>query len=153
MILVGIPCSGKSSYTDEIRDHHTEIISRDDLRLRVYGRDYVPTREKEEYITKMFNRELALCLNDSQCNLIILDNTHCKERYINEVLHSYRKVCHIELVFFDISLIHAQIRNILRRIKTGKWIPWEVMKNMHSNYCKLNREKYHEYVVHVRHSL
>ena len=43
----------------------------------------------------------------------------------------------IVVIRFDISLRKAKIRNIFRYLKTGKYIPNEVMNNMYKNYNKL----------------
>lgn len=148
-ILVGIPCSGKSTWLKRVKKEYDAIVSRDAIRLHIYGKDYKPTTDKEEYITFLYNDALNFYLTSVvNVTTIYLDNTHCKEKYINEILNKYKDYYNIKIKFFEIPLWWANIRNIIRRIQTGKWIPFSVMSNMYKNYKKLNKEKYAEYLVH-----
>jgi predicted kinase len=145
-ILVGIPCSGKSTWTKEY-EHEQEfvlgrplyIISRDKYRYLAFGPNYKQNKTDENFITVHSNRMLekyTLLEYD-----IIIDNTHCKQEYIDEVIAKIPEGYEIEIKYFDIPLWKAKIRNILRRIKTGKWIPWKVMEAMYKNYKKLKRNE------------
>jgi len=149
-ILVGIPCAGKSSWLKAIFKKNSigsEVVSRDDLRLHVYGKGYIPNKEREERITNLYNIQLELCIKDPLVTTIYLDNTHCKEKYINEILNKFKDRHDIKIKFFEVPLWYANIRNVIRRIKSGKWIPFSVMSSMFKNYNKLNKEKYVQYLV------
>lgn len=157
VILVGIPCAGKSTYVEKTREkirkvigsaYDFSVISRDNIRLQQFGKDYIPTMKKEEVVTRVFDQFLEADLDDPQIAEIILDNTHCKEKYINEIINRFKHECHIEIRFFDVPLWLAHVRNIYRWIKTRKWIPMRVINDMYRNYNKINREKYAEYMVH-----
>jgi hypothetical protein len=79
--------------------------------------------------------------------VIILDNTHCRESGIDKYLtifrgmHSSKKMS-IYVKFLDIPLWKANLRNIWRRVKTGKWVPFKVMKEKYQSYNKINKDKY-----------
>lgn len=150
-ILVGIPCSGKSSYVkkrmSEFRPDTIVSISRDDLRESFYGKKYKPNKFREQEVTKVFNYELEYYLSSRGTEVVILDNTHCKEKYIDEYINKLGKQFKIKVIFFDIPLWKAQLRNIGRRIKTGKWIPIGIITQMYKNLQKINRSKYNEYMV------
>ena len=77
---------------------------------------------------------------------IYLDNTHCKEKYINEILSKYKDHYNIKIKFFEIPLWWANIRNIVRRIQTGKWIPFLLCLVCSRIINKLNKEKYVQYL-------
>lgn len=145
-ILCGIPCSGKSTYADKQITKNlkldTTVISRDTIRDRVYGLRYKPDFKREQEITIRFNESLAIWLEMPGINKIILDNTHCKEAYIDSIIDKYKGSYNIVITYFDIPLWRAKLRNYIRYIKTGKWIPNDVMNSMYNNYNKINRKKY-----------
>ena len=146
-VLVGIPCSGKSTwaqYQQEIQGGIV-VISRDDIR-KEWWRKYVQNRDNENEVTKIFNNRFKISTDRGVD--IILDNCHCKESYINEWIARKPKDYTLRVIFFDIPLWKANLRNIIRYVGTGKWIPFKVIKNMKSNYDKINRSKY-EYLLHI----
>jgi len=151
-ILVGIPCSGKSSYTNAILSlqkylGENVVLSRDEYRLQYLPKNYKHNSKDEDWITEIYNLDLQNMVAGGNYNLI-LDNTHCKEKYIDEIITKYSKFANIEVIFFDISLTWAYIRNVLRYIKTDKWIPFAIINSMYKNYNKINRKKYAKYMVH-----
>ncbi len=157
-ILVGIPCSGKSTYSrkEYLITGNTQVISRDWIRENdsFFGLDnpYIYSKYNESKVTKIYDRILnqyidVHSLNAEPLFTIILDNTHCKEKYIDEIITKYGNKCHIEIKFFEISLLKAHYRNIIRRFRTGKWIPIKVMNTMYKNFNKINRNKYKQYII------
>lgn len=152
-ILSGIPNSGKSTYAKMLEG--VFIISRDDIRENYFSKPYKYTNDNEKYTTIVFNTLLNSCLNDDKTHLIILDNTFCKEKYIDEIICKYHekfssdsqeKVI-VKIKFFETSLIKAHIRNVGRYIKTGKWIPIKIMNSMYKNYNNIDKNKYKKYIV------
>jgi len=141
IILSGIPCSGKSSFAKNYRYAHCYyIISRDDIRASFFMTPYVHTHENEKEVTRVFDKHLDLSIG---CKLnIIIDNTNCKEKYINELIKKCPKGYTVRVMFFDCSLIKSYIRNIRRYLKTGKWIPFRVIRDMKRNYDKIDKTKY-----------
>lgn len=145
-ILVGIPCSGKSTYASIINNTfhlNTYIISRDKTREAFFGKRYKQNNKQEIFISKQNTKALVFYL--MRGDNVILDNTHCKEKYIDEIINKYGKDNKIEIKFFDIPLWKAHYRNIIRYFKTGKWIPIKIMNNMYKNYKQINRKKYAKY--------
>jgi predicted kinase len=129
IILSGIPCSGKSRFVKNYA-HSYCVISCDNLR----GNNYIFSKENEDEIWNKFYD----ILNTAYTNIII-DNTNCKQIYIDKIKKNLNKDFNwnIVVIRFDISLRKAKIRNIFRYLKTGKYIPNEVMNNMYKNYNKL----------------
>ena len=99
-ILVGIPCSGKStkvkSWVDEV---FTISVSRDEIR-ELFFDNYVYSTENENKVTTIYNATLNGYINSPSVRNIILDNTHCKEKYINEIIHDYSKICNVYIINF-----------------------------------------------------
>ncbi len=159
LILSGIPCSGKTTFTDNIIynfDNHgpygfykTVSISRDTIREELFPEKYTYNKRNELAVTFKFNDYLHLAIKNKQN--IIIDNTNCKEMDIpkflfNDLLRNYNKY----VKFFDIPLYKAYYRNIIRYFKSDnkKWIPFKAIKRMYNNYNKINKEKYAKYILH-----
>src|ERR1700751_823927 len=115
-ILVGIPCSGKSTYSTKewYNNTHTQVLSRDNIRESQFGKDYKQNRQDEMTISIIFNNKICEYLNSNYCDKLILDNTHCKESYIDNIIDHYSDNDNIRIVFFNISLLKAHYRNIHR---------------------------------------
>ena len=153
IILVGIPCSGKSTYCKTIPRHvgnYGVSLSRDSVRERshLFNQPYRFSKQNEQKVTEEFNKKIDFWLSENtDFNVIVLDNTHVKEKYIDSIITEHLD-CIIEVKFFDISLLKAHYRNIVRYFKTGKQIPISVMNNMYKSYNKINKQKYAKYMVH-----
>lgn len=151
-ILVGIPCSGKSTFCRLFNNKDTNVVclSRDEIRENSRSfpnQPYKHTNENEDKVTTIFNGYLQDYLAPGSGFVqVILDNTHCKEGYIDEIIKKYGKEYNIEITFFEISLLKAHYRNIVRYFKTGKWIPFKIMNQMYKNFNKINRKKYTKYL-------
>ncbi len=147
-ILVGIPCSGKSTYAWSRLKHlmgtlNTPlIVSRDIIRDIHFNKPYYHTKENESKVSLLFDDTIE----ETNCSYIILDNTHCKEKYIDQIIQKYSNVYKIHITFFDCNLFIAHLRNIFRFRETFKWIPIKVINNMYKNYKKINRSKYAKYI-------
>src|SRR5688500_15342033 len=93
IILSGIPCAGKSTWSDRMTEYlylkydcaPIIVISRDTIREAKYGKNYVFSKEREDEITKEFYKYLGV-VSTFRNAVIILDNTHCKESYIDKYL-------------------------------------------------------------------
>ena len=145
-ILCGPPCAGKSTYSKEReRNKFVTSVSRDVVREECFNKPYIYSRENERKVTNINNIELCHYLKDDEISDIIIDNTHCKEGYIDQIISEYKDICVIKIKFFNISFIKAHYRNIKRYLQTGKWIPLEVMFHMRKNYNEINQKKYEKY--------
>lgn len=141
LILSGIPCSGKSSW---VRTHQqiypSVVISRDTIRETAFKQPYVYTNQNELEVTRILDYQFNKYTN--WCRDVIIDNTHTKESYLNEWIKRKPEGYTLRIIFFDCPLWKAHIRNVLRFLKTGKWIPIKIMNQMKKNYDKIDRKKY-----------
>jgi len=143
IIMCGIPTSGKTTWIKKNLNFYNHI-SRDDIRKHLFGKDYVPSSGLERLVTLMFDRKVSKSIEDERN--IVLDNTHCKVAYLNGAIKRFSGTGYkIEIVFFDIPLWKAYLRNYIRKWKTGKWIPLNVIKSMYKNYKKINKNDYVSY--------
>jgi len=156
IILSGIPCSGKTTYTNYLLSNKDYVsISRDSLRDKYFGKEYqrskyggekyVYSRQNEKFISLKFDETMDEYLENPNIKYIIMDNTHCKEKYLDDFIKIYKRFTNIQVIFFDTPLIKSYYRNIIRYIKTGKFIPFSIIKNMNINYRKINKGKYIDY--------
>lgn len=150
IILSGIPCSGKSTFAKIKEENYTYIsLSRDEIRENFFQEPYHYCNFNEKKVTEIFDKNLNILLTND--NNIIIDNTNCKDNYLFDLIRNIEKKYteyNVYVVFFDISLIKAHFRNILRYIKTGKWIPIKVLNNFYKNYQKIDKDKYSKYILH-----
>jgi predicted kinase len=122
LILSGIPTSGKSTFAKKCG---FSTLSCDEIRKEL---------KEEKLVWDKFYREL----NYMDVNICI-DNTNCKLSYINEIKENLNKNVKwdIEIKKFPVTLHAAYYRNIIRYLKTGKFIPFKVIKSMYKNYNNL----------------
>lgn len=135
IILSGAPLSGKSTWACKQK---LPIISCDKLRLEYFGGKYIFDPKVEKEIWEDFYFRIGLFTKD-----FIVDNTNCKQSYINKIKESLSNDVDgwlIEIKQFEVGLWTSYYRNIKRWIFTGKWIPFRVIKDMKKNYNKLWKE-------------
>lgn len=152
-ILVGMPCSGKSTWSTNMATYfkirygtYPIIISRDDIRLHTFGKDYKQNEQDEKKVTELFYKNLSQAITVKNA-VVILDNCHVRKKYIDTYLTMFKGmqtagVAKIYVKFFDISFIKALWRNFWRNWNTGKKIPFKVMWDFHKAYKKLDKTKY-----------
>lgn len=151
IILVGIPCSGKTTFA-ETKEFTHSILSKDKLRNLVFGRKYKQNVEDEKRITKIYwdNLEMSKLYGLD----IIIDNPNCKQKQIDSIVKYFKESDYeIEILYFNITLSQALWRNFFRRLKTGKYISKQEIKNMKIEFDNLysNRQSLpgitHSYVT------
>lgn len=143
VIPCGIPTSGKSTWIDRVIPTYTSI-SRDTIRYGMFGKDYKQNTEDEKLITHYFDVRVSVAIKNRRN--IVLDNTHCKKSYLDAAIKRFEGTGYkIVVVFFDIPLWKAYLRNYKRKWMTGKWIPKHVIKQMYTNYKKINKNDYAAY--------
>jgi len=117
IILVGIPLCGRS-YWCKSNSKGFEVISRDNVRVYLYGSSQIVSEHCEEKVTEHFKFRLKKAY---LCNLnVILDNSNCSEAYIDKIIATCPIEYEIEVRFFDISLFWAMVRNYIRWMRQKK---------------------------------
>lgn len=130
IILSGIPNSGKSTWAKKNKSQYN-IISCDAIRNTNFGK-YTFTKEKEAFVWHTFYDLIAKYTKNN--NDIIIDNTNLKVGYLMSIGDALPENYEVEVKPFHIKLWRAKLRNYIRYIRTGKWIPNKVMNNMYKNY-------------------
>lgn len=136
IILVGVPASGKSTWTRDYLDKNpnTVAVSRDDFR---YGlRNSGITEPKiEAVITELVDTTIIKSLNKGL--EVVIDATNLKSTYINHFVDLVKFKADVEFQIFDISLEKAIERDSKRERKVGE----AVIRKMYKQY-KLLIETY-----------
>lgn len=135
IILSGAPLSAKSTWAEK---QGMNILSCDKIRLEWSPGKYKFDPKIEKLVWDDFYRRVRIYSTD-KLNFII-DNTNCKQSYINKIKENIIGDYEVEIVKFEVSLLKSYYRNIKRWIFTGKWIPFRVIKDMKKNYNKLWKE-------------
>ena len=157
ILTVGAPCSGKSTWVvDEARalgeQRPIYIISRDMIREEIRaktGGKYIFNKENEGKVTDIFYKSLGMA-SLAKGPLIFIDNTHCKQVYVDSTIKLFESQIEkgevrIFIKEFDVPLWKCQLRNIKRWIQTGKWIPPKAITAMYRNKKKMNLKNYNKW--------
>ncbi len=132
LVLIGIPGSGKTTWGLEFLKKNSGWvkISRDDFRFMLRNE---PTLDfKGETLVTEINKEVVRKSLLSGYN-VLLDNTHCKLKYINNIKESFGDLADINYRYFDIPVKTAIERDSCRTKKVGE----EVIKKMHENLTNM----------------
>ena len=129
LILVGIPASGKSTWSKEhIRRNPDWVrVNRDDYRLMLKDAQMCDPKIESmisELVTFAIRKSLAIKRK------VIVDATNLGAKYINEYVNEFTHEADIDFRIFDISLSKAIQRDNARFAKVGE----EVIKKMYENY-------------------
>lgn len=128
-ILIGPPCSGKSSYVKRNMRLNTYRVNQDDIRNMIKSGNYKFSNFAEKLINDINIQSVHILLNKG-CN-VILDNTHCNTKTLDRVQKEFEDKADIKYFIFEVPLWKLKVRNILRYIKKRIWIPIHVIVNMH----------------------
>lgn len=138
-ILSGIPCAGKTTWSEK---QGKIVLSLDKYRESLFNK-YVYSKENEKIVKNKLYADLAYYLIRNQD--VIIDNTHCKESLLDRFIKEYGSTNRIIIKFFDTPLWKSLYRNVIRYLKTGKYIPIDAIIQFYKNYKKINRKKYAKY--------
>lgn len=136
IVLVGPPNSGKTTWSKDFMNKNKDYakVSRDDFRQSLFG-SWVISKNMEKVITDIHNQTVSSLIKNG-IN-VILDNTHCKMKYIQEIIDIFGSECDIIFKMFDIDSHTLHARNEYRGRVDGKYIPDTVMDNMIKNFNEL----------------
>lgn len=139
IVLVGPPNSGKTTWAKNFMNNSVDYlkVSRDDIRQSLLG-SWVASRKMEDVITEIQNDMIKKLIKNGMN--VILDNTHCKMKYIQDVLDNFGSECDILFKVFDVDEHTLFARNEYRGKIDGKYIPDTVLKNMIDNFNELKKE-------------
>lgn len=131
-ILVGVSCSGKSTWAKQQKNCY--IVSRDIERTSLFGSAVMGTKKEEDAITKICHQKVLALIGGN----IILDNTHLRASYIQDIYDAYGAFADIKVKVFEPPTLKEFIwRNNERFEKTGVLIPLHVFKKQLKQFEEL----------------
>ena len=147
-ILIGIPCSGKSTWAKNyvLNNRKVARINRDELREMMMAS--VITNGNNNFINKI-KKDIIYAAIKSNRNLVI-DDTHCYVKQLVELIDYIRcismklnKNIFIEVIDFDIDVDICIERNKYRDIKIPvKGIYFMFNSKKEINFSELRIDKY-----------
>jgi predicted kinase len=129
LILIGIPASGKSTWSKEYVLRHNDYIrvNRDDFRDMLKNSQLCENKIEDmitELVYTTIEASLAKKLN------VIVDNTNLKAKYLDAIIERFKYQADIDFRIFDVSLQKAVERDNSRTKKVGEG----VIKKMFKDY-------------------
>ena len=135
-VLISPPGCGKSTWCKKNVDGRTSMrINRDELRKMLCARYIFGQRVTEAMITDV-SKYIAKSALDQGIN-VVLDNTNCQVKTINDILKDAPNGVNIRWIVFDVPVWKQRYRIIKRWIKGGIWIPASVTENMNIGFGKV----------------
>lgn len=150
IILIGISCSGKSTWAKEYVKNNPRSfrVSRDDERTSLFGSYRQGSLKEEEVITNIVTEKTTSLL--SKGFTVVLDNTHLRASYIAEAVDAYNYLADIEFKVFDCPSVEEVIkRNQNRYNETGIIIPSDVIAKQRKDFEGLMLETGESYFSQV----
>jgi O-phosphoseryl-tRNA(Sec) kinase len=140
IVTIGIPCSGKSTWSDQFvaeKDNWVKL-ERDDIRMKLFSlehyNDYRFSKDNEKMVTNCFDMLLDQAKR-SEMNVIVAD-TNLNKKFREQLIDKLKGMgYHVFIQRFPISVEEALERNKNR----DKYIPEEVIINM--------AERFEQYVT------
>ena len=143
IILTGLPCSGKSTYIENLKKNgeEFEVVSRDGV-LMEYGENKYGlkkysdiwnklTKEDQDEINQILNKRIEeLSKKDG---VVVVDMTMLTKSIRKNMMDSFDGF-DAEIVSFVVSFPVILERNIKRSEETGKLIPEQVLRDMFARY-------------------
>jgi predicted kinase len=146
IILVGPPCSGKSTWSKDYVDKNPKTLrfNRDDLRMMLKGTMNLAGLD-ESVITRMIQCGIWEGLENSRD--IIIDQTNCRLKYIVNFIEDFGDIAEIKIKVFEQPISELKKRNQLRSIETH--IPpipdYVIERMMQSQKALLQMDEFKEF--------
>lgn len=141
IMLIGVPCSGKSTYIDELKSQNPDrdyiVLSTDDILERLgneKGWDYNQAFKNIPFkkVQAIFNTDFRHAVKAKKDIIIDQTNLTVKSRAkkLNKLPEEYKKIGIVFIVTSD----ELERRLVKRTAMTGKIIPRSVLNNMIRSY-------------------
>ena len=150
--MIGTPCSGKSTYIDNILSN-CEIISTDNIIEQIAKENNSTYSEMFDKIDfKKINKEMFEKFKNavSENKDIVIDRTNMtiksRKRFLSNLTKNYTKYA----ISFDVSKETIMERNDKRFKETGKHIPENVIDSMIKSFQQPTKEEGFDYIIVIK---
>jgi predicted kinase len=129
LINIGLPGSGKTTWSKDFVSKNPDWVrvGRDDFRFMLKDSPILdPKGEKmlNDLMTQTTRKALLSGYN------VVLDNTHCKLKYINEAVASVNDLADVDFRYFDVPMTTCIERDKLREKKVGTPVITKMAKDL-----------------------
>lgn len=129
LINIGLPGSGKTTWSKDFVSKNPDWVrvGRDDFRFMLKDSPILdPKGEKmlNDLMTQTTRKALLSGYN------VVLDNTHCKLKYINEAIASVNDLADVDFRYFDVPMATCIERDKTREKKVGAPIITKMAKDL-----------------------
>lgn len=132
-LMSGLPGSGKSTFIHKYRQLTDAVISRDAVRFSIVKEDE-EYFAKEDYVFKVFIKEINKALEDENVERVFIDATHLNPKARYRVIHKLNRenIDEINVIYFNIPIDECIRRNNLRIGRAV--VPETAIRNMMKSY-------------------
>jgi predicted kinase len=129
LINIGLPGSGKTTWSKDFVSKNPDWVrvGRDDFRFMLKDSPILDPKGE-----KMLNDLMAQTTRKALLSgyNVVLDNTHCKLKYINEAIASVNDLADVDFRYFDVPMATCIERDKLREKKVGAPIITKMAKDL-----------------------
>jgi predicted kinase len=145
LILCGPPGSGKTTFIKRFPDKRFfTILSRDEIREKMFGKEYKQNSNDEKKVTKCWDHLLGASIHLK--HNIIIDKTNVDAAHLDGYVKQFPEADFIlKIIFFNTPLWLCRVREVKRRILTGRHVPHGIIKDMKKRFDKINQNNYGKY--------
>jgi predicted kinase len=108
---VGLPASGKSTYSTTLKNENTVVLSTDDIREKMFGYHF-SDEIKGEVFCEMFEQTLTHLQNEKK---VVLDTTYLNDENSRCAFLEKVKICvkgvYAKLIYFDTDVASCVLRD------------------------------------------
>lgn len=134
LVLIGCPCSGKSTFAEYYLKFNDALrINRDELRMMLQFKEQLEP-EDESLLSRMVEKMVETAIQKGRD--VLLDNTHTKKEFINQIVEKFNHIANIEFKVFDVPIDELLQRNANRSRK----VPVQVIKDMYARLQHLKQQ-------------
>jgi predicted kinase len=133
LILVGCPCSGKSTFAEYYLKFNDAVrFNRDEMRMMLQFTEHLDG-DGEGFLTRLMERMIETALLKGKN--VLLDNTHTRKEYIMQIVTKFNHMADIEFKVLDVPLEELLRRNAERPRK----VPVKIIKEMYQSLQQLKK--------------
>ena len=131
IVLQGCPCSGKSTYAQNVKDEHTEVVNLDTIRMELGGGKF--SFDNEDKALAIEEKMIRDAITNGQDAMI--DATNLNPKKITKWKALAKELdCPIEFKMFYIPFSEAMKRSKARKEAGGLYIDKKTMKGFYLKY-------------------
>jgi predicted kinase len=133
LILVGCPCSGKSTFAEYYSKFNDVFrVNRDEMRKMLQFKEQLEGSD-EALLSLMIEAIVETALRKGRN--VLIDNTHTRKEFLMQLITKFRPMADISFKVFDVPLEELLARNAVRERK----VPKDIIQAMYRNLQELKQ--------------